>query len=63
MAGLPVILTIRKPMDGGRFKGDERERIALLERLCGEGFTYVDIEEGLDAPSLDPRIRASVSGS
>jgi 3-dehydroquinate dehydratase/shikimate dehydrogenase len=58
MVGLPVILTIRNPPDGGRFVGEERERLALLEKLCGGGFAYIDIEEGCVAPSLEALARA-----
>jgi 3-dehydroquinate dehydratase/shikimate dehydrogenase len=58
MAGMPVILTIRRPADGGRFNGEERDRVGLLRKLCGKGFAYIDIEEGLAAPSLDAEIRA-----
>ena len=57
--GLPVILTLRRGRDGGRFVGSESERVALLQRLAGEGFSYVDIEEDLQAPALDAHIRES----
>jgi 3-dehydroquinate dehydratase/shikimate dehydrogenase len=50
---LPVILTVRRCSDGGRFEGGEPERIALLSRLVGEGFANVDLEEDLTAPSLE----------
>ena len=48
----PAILTVRRTADGGRFAGPERERIALIERLGGGGFAYVDLEEDIDAPGL-----------
>jgi 3-dehydroquinate dehydratase/shikimate dehydrogenase len=57
LAGLPVILTVRKPRDGGCFEGSEGERIALLERLSAGGFAWVDLEEDLHAPGLDAVIR------
>lgn len=53
---LPVILTVRRQREGGRFAGDERERIALLNRLSNGGFAFVDLEEDLDAPSLDRQL-------
>ncbi len=56
LVDLPVILTLRRTRDGGRFAGSEQERVGLLERLVGSGFAYVDIEEDLVAPSLDARI-------
>ena len=49
---LPVILTVRRVRDGGLFAGDERERLALLERLVTGGFAFIDIEEDLEAPGL-----------
>ncbi len=54
---LPVILAARRKADGGRFEGGEPERIALLERLLGRGFSSVDLEEDLDAPTLDRAAR------
>jgi 3-dehydroquinate dehydratase/shikimate dehydrogenase len=52
MAGLPVILAVRRQRDGGRWTGDERERAALLARLAGGpaggGFAFVELEEDLD---------------
>jgi 3-dehydroquinate dehydratase/shikimate dehydrogenase len=56
-AGLPVILTVRRVRDGGKYAGTERERLALLRRLAGQGFAYVDIEEDLQAPDLEDVIR------
>jgi 3-dehydroquinate dehydratase/shikimate dehydrogenase len=56
LAGLPVILTVRKPRDGGGYEGSESDRVALLQRLVAGGFSWVDLEEDLDAPSLDRRI-------
>jgi len=41
---LPVIATNRKPSEGGRFKGTERERIEILVEAARKGFDYVDIE-------------------
>ena len=56
-AGLPVILTVRRGRDGGRYEGSEADRIALLQRLAGQGFSFVDIEEDLRAPELEAHIR------
>ncbi len=54
----PAILTVRRERDGGRFGGDERDRVALLDRLAGAGFAWVDLEEDLVAPELEERIRS-----
>lgn len=59
LAGRPVILTVRRPREGGRFAGDEQERLSLLKRLAGAGFAYVDIEEDLFAPDLEAQITRS----
>jgi 3-dehydroquinate dehydratase / shikimate dehydrogenase len=57
LVDLPVILTVRRNRDGGRFVGEERDRVALIDRLAGPAaFAYVDIEEDLDAPALAARI-------
>jgi 3-dehydroquinate dehydratase/shikimate dehydrogenase len=59
MAGLPVILTIRRSMDGGAYVGGEGSRITLLSKGLAfadadrrRNFAYVDLEEDLYIPSL-----------
>lgn len=47
---LPIILTLRKHDEGGRFTGSEKERIQTILKAVEDGFKYVDIE--LTAPSL-----------
>lgn len=65
MAGLPVILTIRRGMEGGHFIGGEGSRVALLAKGLAyavadkrRNFAYVDLEEDLDVPSLEEAARA-----
>ena len=65
MAGLPVILTVRRGMDGGHFVGGEGSRIALLAKGLAyavadkrRNFAYVDLEEDLVVPSLEEAARA-----
>ncbi len=58
LAGLPVILTVRRARDGGRFAGSESDRLALLRKLAPGGFAYVDLEEDLEAPGLEAGIEA-----
>jgi len=41
---LPAIATNRKPSEGGRFKGTEKERIKVLIEAARKGFDYVDVE-------------------
>jgi len=41
---LPIIATNRKPSEGGRFKGTEKERVEILIEAARKGFGYVDIE-------------------
>jgi 3-dehydroquinate dehydratase/shikimate dehydrogenase len=52
LAGLPVILAVRRRRDGGCWTAGERERGALLVRLAGGpgagGFAYVELEDDLD---------------
>jgi 3-dehydroquinate dehydratase/shikimate dehydrogenase len=64
LAGLPVILTIRRDIDGGFFTGGEGARIKLLARGLAFAnpdrrlnFAYVDIEDDLDVPSLEEAAR------
>jgi 3-dehydroquinate dehydratase/shikimate dehydrogenase len=64
LAGKPVILTIRRIKDGGCFSGGEGARVNLLARGLAyaeedrrRNFTYVDIEEDLNVPSLEEAAR------
>jgi 3-dehydroquinate dehydratase/shikimate dehydrogenase len=59
-AGLPVILTIRRDVDGGRFVGGEGARVSMMARGLAyaeadrrRNFAYLDIEDDLDVPSLE----------
>ncbi|MDR3304014.1 MAG: type I 3-dehydroquinate dehydratase [Treponema sp.] len=65
MAGLPVILTIRREVDGGYFAGGEGSRIGLLSRGLAfaepdrrYNFAFVDLEDYLDAPNLEEAARS-----
>ncbi len=50
---VPKILTCRRVRDGGRYKGSERSRLQILERLIPLGFSYVDLEDDVKRPELD----------
>lgn len=43
----PVIVTIRRPQDGGKYGGTEEERRTLLRTAIAEGVEYVDLEEDI----------------
>ena len=65
MAGLPVILTIRRVGDGGKYAGHEGARITLLSRGLAfaeadprRNFSYVDLEDDLRVPGLEEAARA-----
>jgi 3-dehydroquinate dehydratase/shikimate dehydrogenase len=65
MAGLPVILTIRRSIDGGQYVGGEGARIALLAKGLAyadvdrrRNFAYVDLEDDLNVPSFEEAARA-----
>ncbi|MCL2245445.1 MAG: type I 3-dehydroquinate dehydratase [Treponema sp.] len=64
LAGMPVILTIRRDIDGGQFIGGEGARVKLLARGLAYAkadtrlnFAYVDIEEDFSVPSLEEAAR------
>lgn len=64
LAGLPIILTIRRDIDGGYFTGGEGARVKLLARGLAFAntdsrlnFAYVDIEEDFVVPSLEEAAR------
>ncbi|MDR2923013.1 MAG: type I 3-dehydroquinate dehydratase [Treponema sp.] len=62
---MPVILTIRRDVDGGFFNGGEGSRINLMAQGLAyadadrrRNFAYLDIEEDLNVPSLEEAARA-----
>jgi 3-dehydroquinate dehydratase / shikimate dehydrogenase len=64
LARLPVILTIRRKVDGGYYTGGEGARVKLLARGLAYAnadsrfnFAYVDIEDDFDVPSLEEAAR------
>jgi len=64
LAGLPVILTIRRDIDGGYYKGGEGARVNLFAKGLSfanvdsrYNFAYIDIEEDFDVPSLEEAAR------
>ncbi|MDR2748179.1 MAG: type I 3-dehydroquinate dehydratase [Treponema sp.] len=63
-AGIPVILTIRRDLEGGGFTGGEASRIRLLSQGLAfaeadrrKNFAYIDLEEDLNVPSLEEAAR------
>ncbi|HYV34900.1 MAG TPA: type I 3-dehydroquinate dehydratase, partial [Gemmataceae bacterium] len=40
----PMVATVRRPSDGGRYSGTEQERHALLRQAIVSGFDWVDLE-------------------
>jgi 3-dehydroquinate dehydratase/shikimate dehydrogenase len=40
----PMVATVRRPVDGGRFSGTEDERLTLLRQAIVSGFDWVDLE-------------------
>lgn len=45
---IPKIVTIRPEKDGGFWRGDEKDRINMLQTCLSFGAQYVDIEESTD---------------
>jgi 3-dehydroquinate dehydratase/shikimate dehydrogenase len=65
LAGIPIVLTVRRKSDGGDFKSGEGARVVVLSKALAfahpdarRNFAYVDLEEDLDAPSLEDVARA-----
>ena len=54
---VPVILTIRRQSDGGRYVGSERSRLALLESILDGDFAYVDIEDDVKRSPAEIKAR------
>jgi 3-dehydroquinate dehydratase / shikimate dehydrogenase len=45
----PVIVTCRRPADGGKFAGTEEDRLLILRSAIAEGVDYIDLEEDVAA--------------
>src|SRR6188768_2720719 len=45
----PVVVTVRRPKDGGLWKGTEQARLLLIRTAIAEGVDYVDLEEDIAA--------------
>ncbi|MDR2658470.1 MAG: type I 3-dehydroquinate dehydratase [Spirochaetaceae bacterium] len=65
LAGLPVILTIRRKSDGGCFEMSESSRVVLLSKAMAfaevdvrHNFAYIDLEEDIELPGLEEAARA-----
>jgi 3-dehydroquinate dehydratase/shikimate dehydrogenase len=63
-AGIPVILAIRRDIDGGYFDSGEGSRVNLMARGLAyaevdrrRNFAYLDIEHDLSVPSLEEAAR------
>jgi len=64
MAGMPVILTVRRSLEGGHYVGGEGSRISLFAKGLAyaaadqrRNFAYLDLEEDLNVPSLEEAAR------
>ena len=64
MAGLPIILSIRRTIDGGNYVGGDGSRITLFAKGLAyadanrrRNFAYVDLENDLYVPSLEEAAR------
>ncbi|MBI4496104.1 MAG: type I 3-dehydroquinate dehydratase [Deltaproteobacteria bacterium] len=48
----PFIATNRRPEEGGKYQGEERERLAVLRRAAEMGVDFLDVEVGSDRALL-----------
>ena len=55
----PVIFTLRRASDEGKFTGSERERRSLVLRALKGGYRYIDREGDVVDPDLDAEIDAA----
>jgi len=58
-ATLPVIVTNRSKLDGGQFKGPDKDRLQLLRDALRAGADYVDIEVSTPREFLQPFLEES----
>ncbi|MBN2737929.1 MAG: shikimate dehydrogenase [Spirochaetales bacterium] len=53
----PIILTFRKPADGGHFKEGEALRIQLMRKALEGAFQYIDLEEDFSDNDFEAHVR------
>ncbi|MEL3905462.1 MAG: type I 3-dehydroquinate dehydratase [Treponema sp.] len=65
LARIPVILTVRRLLDGGFFRGGEGSRITLFAQGLAfadtdpaKNFAYIDLESDMHVPSLEEAAQA-----
>lgn len=58
--GVPVILTCRKPEDGGRWTDSEETRTAFFRSQIGSGFSFFDFEKDYDFPEAEELSKAGI---
>ncbi|MDR1232435.1 MAG: type I 3-dehydroquinate dehydratase [Spirochaetaceae bacterium] len=65
LAGLPVILTIRRKRDGGQYSLGEGARLVIFSRALAfaeadvrHNFAYIDLEDDMEASALEEAARA-----
>jgi 3-dehydroquinate dehydratase / shikimate dehydrogenase len=59
LTDIPVILTCRKELDGGRWISDENTRTEYLSRWLDGKFSFIDLEMDLVAPELVAKARSA----
>ncbi|MEJ2664137.1 MAG: type I 3-dehydroquinate dehydratase, partial [Spirochaetia bacterium] len=57
--GIPAILTVRRASDGGRFRGRESDRRALLKQSLGSAYSYIDLETDFRDSEFEQRLKQS----
>lgn len=53
----PFIITNRRKEEGGRYRGDERRRLGVLEEAIDLGLDFIDVELGTERSLLHRLIR------
>ena len=57
-SSVPLILTVRRVRDGGRFAGNEGARTGLLSSGVRAGYRYLDLEADFSVPELEETARS-----
>ncbi|MBN2651147.1 MAG: type I 3-dehydroquinate dehydratase [Spirochaetales bacterium] len=52
MVDLPVILTVRKKIDGGEYDGSEEDLLEIYRNALASGYTYFDLDDTINNPAL-----------